>query len=54
MIDVATFVTALVKIGYDGPVRPEPFNKVLNALDNEAACAESSAALHRAMGMIRT
>ena len=54
VIDVATFLNALVKIGYDGPVRPEPFNKVLNALDNEAACAASSAALHKAMGMIRT
>lgn len=53
VIDVARFVTALVKIGYDGPVRPEPFNKVLNALDNEPACAAASAALHRAMGMIR-
>jgi sugar phosphate isomerase/epimerase len=53
VIDVATFLTALVKIGYDGPVRPEPFNKVLNALENEPACAATSAALHQAMGMIR-
>jgi sugar phosphate isomerase/epimerase len=53
VIDVATFVTALSKIGYDGPVRPEPFNKTLNALDNEPACAASSAALHKAIGMIR-
>jgi sugar phosphate isomerase/epimerase len=53
VIDVATFLSALVKIGYDGPVRPEPFNKTLNALENEPACAATSAALHRAMGMIR-
>jgi sugar phosphate isomerase/epimerase len=54
VIDVATFLSALVRIGYDGPVRPEPFNKTLNALDNDAACAASSAALHQAMGLIRT
>lgn len=53
VIDVATFLTALVKIGYDGPVRPEPFNKSLNALENEPACAATSTALHQAMGMIR-
>lgn len=54
VIDVATFVTALARIGYDGPIRPEPFNKTLNALDNDPACAATSAALHRAMGLIRT
>ena len=53
VIDVATFLTALHTIGYDGPVRPEPFNKPLNALDNDDACAAASAALHKAMGMIR-
>jgi sugar phosphate isomerase/epimerase len=53
VIDVATFLTALVRIGYDGPVRPEPFNKALNAMDNEAACAAASKALHAAMGLIR-
>lgn len=54
VIDVATFLTALARIGYDGPVRPEPFNKTLNALDNDDACAATSAALHRAMATIRT
>ncbi len=53
VIDVSIFVSALVKIGYDGPVRPEPFNQALNALDNDPACAAASAALHQAMGMIR-
>jgi sugar phosphate isomerase/epimerase len=52
VIDVATFLRALVAIGYDGPVRPEPFNKTLNSLDNEAACAAASAALHKAMSLI--
>lgn len=53
VIDVGPFVSALVKIGYDGPVRAEPFNKALNALDNDAACAATSAALHRALPMPR-
>lgn len=53
VIDAATFLNALHAIGYDGPVRAEPFNKVLNALDNEAAGAAVSAAMHKAMGMIR-
>ena len=52
IIDIAAFLRALVRMNYDGPVRPEPFNKPLNALDNEAACAASSAALHQAMALI--
>jgi hypothetical protein len=53
VIDIATFVNALAKIGYDGPARPEPFNKVLNALDNDPACAAASAALHKACDFVR-
>lgn len=49
VIDAKTFIAALVKIGYDGPARAEPFNKVLNALDNDAACAATSTALHQAV-----
>ncbi|MBL9189640.1 MAG: sugar phosphate isomerase/epimerase [Opitutaceae bacterium] len=53
VIDAAAFVNALVQIGYDGPVRPEPFNAVLNALDNEAACAATSTAMHKAAALVR-
>ncbi len=52
VIDIATFLRALVKIGYDGPCRPEPFNKALNALDNDPACAAASTALHKAMALV--
>jgi sugar phosphate isomerase/epimerase len=52
VIDARTFVNALVKIGYDGPARPEPFNKTLNALDNEAACTATSAALHKTVAAL--
>lgn len=51
VIDIAPFVRALARIGYDGPARAEPFNQALNALDNDAACAASSAALHRAAAL---
>lgn len=53
VIDLAPFVNALQTIGYDGPVRPEPFNKALNDLDDEAACAASAAALRKSMALIR-
>ena len=53
VIDTAGFLQALVSINYDGPVRPEPFNKTLNALDNDPACVAASAAMHQALGLIR-
>ncbi len=53
VIDVGAFVNALAQIGYDGPVRPEPFNAALNALDNEPACAAASAALHKAAALVQ-
>lgn len=52
VIDAAPFLRALVAIGFDGPARPEPFNQALNALENDPACAASSAALHQAMELI--
>ena len=52
VIDTAAFLNALHAIGYDGPVRPEPFNQALNAMENEEACAVASAALHKAMGTV--
>ena len=52
VIPVAEFLAALKKIGYDGPVRAEPFNKPLNDLDNDRACAQTSAALHKALALV--
>jgi len=52
VIDVKTFLTALVKIGYDGPVRAEPFNKPLNALENDPAAAKTVAAIQKAFSAI--
>lgn len=50
VIDVTTFVHALNRIAYDGPVRPEPFNKVLSAMENKDACAATIAAMRQAAG----
>lgn len=52
VIDAKAFLEALVKIGYYGPVRAEPFNKPLNDLDNDAACAKTSEAMHKAFALI--
>lgn len=50
VIPVAKFLNALRRIGCDAPIRAEPFNKTLNALENEEACAATIAALRKAMG----
>lgn len=52
VIDAAAFLGALVKLDYDGPMRAEPFNKALNALENEPACAAVAAAMRKAVGLI--
>lgn len=52
VIPVKDFLHALLAMGYDGPVRAEPFNAPLNALDNEAAAAAVIAALRRALALV--
>jgi len=52
VIDTRAFMRALQATGFDGPVRCEPFNKPLNALDNDPACAAVSKAMHAAMALI--
>jgi len=52
VIDTAGFLGALVVVAYDGPVRAEPFNKIVNALDNDPACAVSFAAMRQAVSLI--
>jgi sugar phosphate isomerase/epimerase len=53
VIDIGTFVNAVNKTGYDGPVRAEPFNQELNGLDNDEACVATVLALKKAMSLIR-
>ena len=53
VIEAASFLNALQQIGYDGPVRAEPFNKTLNDLDNEEACAATVKTMRKAFELIR-
>jgi sugar phosphate isomerase/epimerase len=53
VIDVGAFLNALNQIGYDGPVRAEPFNQALNNLDNDEACAATAAAMKKAFALIK-
>ena len=52
VIDVGAFLNALNKIGYDGPVRVEPFNEPLRKMPKEEACAATAAALKKAFDKI--
>ncbi len=52
VIDLKAFLGALVEIGYDGPVRAEPFNKPLNALANEPAVEATAAAMRKAFALV--
>ncbi|MCC6234807.1 MAG: sugar phosphate isomerase/epimerase [Verrucomicrobiales bacterium] len=54
VIPVATFLQALLRMNYDGPVRAEPFNQPLNALENDEACARTVAALRQAVTLAET
>jgi sugar phosphate isomerase/epimerase len=51
VIEVGEFLKSLRQIGYSGPARPEPFNRALNALDNDAACEATIAAMRKAMSV---
>jgi sugar phosphate isomerase/epimerase len=52
VIDIKVFLNALVKIGYDGPLRAEPFKQDVNAMDDESACQASIESLRKAMTLI--
>jgi sugar phosphate isomerase/epimerase len=52
VIPVRDFLDALVAIGYDGPVRAEPFNKALNALPKEEAVAATAASMRKALALL--
>lgn len=52
VIDLKTFLQTLVEIGYDGPVRAEPFNKQLNHLENEAAAQATAKAMKAAFALV--
>lgn len=47
IIDIQGFLRALGEIGYDGPVRAEPFNKELGEMENKAAIVETASWMKR-------
>src|SRR3954447_1910140 len=48
VIDVKSFLGALEKIGFDGPVRVEPFNQAVREMAPDAAAAAAMAGLKKA------
>jgi sugar phosphate isomerase/epimerase len=52
VIDLGAFLKALNEIGYDGPVRAEPFNQALNKMPRDEACAATAASLKKAFALI--
>ena len=52
VIDLRAFLGALAAIGYDGPVRAEPFNATLRTLPPEAAVAATAKAMKQAFSLI--
>ncbi len=52
VIDMKGFINALVKIGYDGPVECEPFDRELRRMEDNAALQMTIAALNRLWDLI--
>ncbi len=52
VIDLKAFLGALVKIGYDGPIRAEPFNAALRSMRPEEAVEATADAMKKAFGLI--
>lgn len=52
VIDLKGFLGALVTIGYDGPVRAEPFNRPLSQMDDPEALKATAAAMRKAFALI--
>lgn len=52
VINIKDFLQGLLDIGYDGPVRTEPFNQVLNDMENEAALQTNITAFRKALALV--
>ena len=52
VIDIKSFLEALVQIGYDGPVRAEPFNQPVRDMEDEEAVKATFAAMKKAVDMV--
>src|SRR5262249_10233850 len=52
VLDLKAFLGALVKIGFDGPVRAEPFKAELRKLPPKDSVARTAASMKRAMELV--
>jgi len=52
VIDLKGFINALVKIGYDGPVECEPFDRELSRMEDNAALKKIIESLNRLWALI--
>lgn len=52
VIDVKGFLSALIQVGYDGPIRAEPFNQPLRDMNNEDATKTTFEAMQKAFDMV--
>lgn len=52
VINLKDFLGALVEIGYDGPIRAEPFNRTVDQMDDDSACAETAKAMRKAFKLV--
>ncbi len=52
VIDLKAFLSALVQIGYEGPIRAEPFNAKLNEMENDEALATCVKAMRAAFVLV--
>ena len=52
VIDLAAFLGALQQLGYEGPIRAEPFNKVLNDMDNKEALKTTVEAMKKSFSLV--
>ena len=52
VIDLKSFLSELVAIGFDGPIRAEPFNQPLNQMDNEPAAEATAKSIRKAFELV--
>lgn len=52
VIDVKSFLSALKEIGYDGPVRAEPFNEAVRKMAPDQAITATKAAMDKAFAQL--
>ena len=54
VIDVKTFLNAMIRVGYDGPVVCEPFSQELRQMQPEQVLAAVAAAMKKAVALVES